>query len=105
MRVQPVDHGLLDPNNAAPVANNDFARVKSGDSIAIDVLANDRDPEGRPLTLDALFSERGHVVINEQGKAVYFADPGFVGTDTFYYWAQDDQGNFTKAQVTVTVEI
>lgn len=105
VRVQPVDHGLLDPNNAAPVANNDFARVKSGDSIVIDVLANDRDPEGRPLTLDALFSERGHVVINEQGKAVYFADPGFVGTDTFYYWAQDDQGNFTKAQVTVTVEI
>ncbi|NWG71974.1 MAG: cadherin-like domain-containing protein [Parvularculaceae bacterium] len=105
VRVQPVDHGLLDLNNAAPIVGGDAARVKSGESVVIDVLANDRDPEGRPLTLDALFSERGHVVINEQGKAVYFADPGFAGTDTFYYWAQDDQGNFAKAQVTVTVEI
>ena len=49
------------------------------------------------------FSGRGHVVANKDGTLTYFADPGFVGEDTFYYWAQDDQGNFTRAQVTVTV--
>ena len=100
-----VDHGLLDFNNSAPVAVDDRAVVKSGGSVVIDVIANDRDPEGDPISLDALFSEHGHVVKSDDGKAVYFADPGFVGEDTFYYWAQDDQGNFTKAQVTVTVEI
>ena len=100
-----IDHGVLDLDNVGPIAANDAASVRAGSSVVIDVIANDRDPEGDPISLDAIFSERGHVVKTDDGKVAYFADPGFVGEDTFFYWAQDDQGNFTKAQVTVTVEI
>ena len=28
---------------------------------------------------------------------------GFVGTDKFYYWATDHNGNFTRASVAVDV--
>lgn len=104
-RITPVYHGVLDPANSAPVAADDTASARPGERVVIDVLANDFDPEGRTLVLDSLFSERGHVVANDDGTVSYFADPGFEGADVFYYWAQDDSGNFTKAQVTVTVEI
>jgi hypothetical protein len=71
----------------------------------IDVLANDSDESGY-LKLDALAgADHGHVVLGKDGKVTYFADPDFQGQDTFFYWATDDQGNFTKAQVTVTIEI
>lgn len=105
VRVAPVDHGVLDLSNQGPITGADAATARSGQSIVIDVLANDRDPEGDAISLDAIFSDRGHVVANDDGTVTYFADPGFTGTDTFYYWAQDDQGNFTKTPVTVTVEI
>lgn len=105
VRVAPVDHGLLDLSNLGPITGADSATVKSGQSVVIDVLANDRDPEGDAISLDAIVSERGHVVANNDGTVTYFADPGFTGTDTFFYWAEDDQGNFTKTPVTVTVEI
>lgn len=103
-RPVPVDNGLLDLSNTGPVTGADFATVKSGHSVVIDVLANDRDPEGDPIHLDEIFSTSGHVVKNDDGTVTYFADPGFAGEDSFYYWAQDDQGNFTKQIVTVTVD-
>ncbi len=104
-RVEPLYHGVLDPNNADPIASADHAIVKAGTAAVIDVLANDRDPEGDALLLDAIWSDHGHVIAGPDGKVSYFADPDFEGEDSFYYWTQDDSGNFAKAQVTVTVEI
>ena len=104
VRVAPEFHGLYDPDNLAPVAGEDAAEVEAGHSIVIDVLANDHDPEGADVDLDAVWSQHGRIVQNDDGTVTYFADPGFSGVDTFFYWASDDQGNFTKAQVTVTVD-
>lgn len=103
-RITPTYNGLLDQNSQAPIAVDDVARVKSGQAVIIDVLANDRDPDGDAIKLDGLFSQSGHVVANKDGTVTYFADPNFVGADTFHYFVQDSNGDITKAQVTVTVD-
>ncbi len=99
------DNGLLDLSSRAPVAVDDVASVRAGEAVTIDVLANDRDPDGDKISLDGLFSEHGRVVAGDDGRVTYFADPGFSGEDTFYYFVQDTNGAITKAEVTVTVDI
>lgn len=99
------DNGVLNSASRAPTAGADFASVGAGEAVTIDVLANDRDPDGDRIRLDGLFSEQGRVVANDDGTVTYFADPGFSGADTFYYFVQDANGDVSKAEVTVTVEI
>lgn len=105
IRVTPEYHGVLDPNDLSPVAHDDYVHVKAGHSIVIDVLANDFDPEGHDIDLDGLQLGYGTAVENDDNTVTYFADPSQKGTDTFYYWVQDDQGNFTKAAVHVTIDV
>lgn len=100
-----VDNGLLNASSRAPVAGADFASVRAGDAVVIDVLANDYDPDGDKIRLDGLFSDHGRVVANGDGTVTYFADPGFAGDDSFYYFVQDSNGDITKAEVVVTVDI
>lgn len=99
------DNGLLNDASRAPVAGADFASVAAGEAVTINVLANDIDPDGDRIRLDGLFSDNGRVVANNDGTVTYFADPGFSGPDTFHYFVQDANGDITKAEVTVTVEI
>ncbi|MEO1243152.1 MAG: cadherin-like domain-containing protein [Pseudomonadota bacterium] len=105
-RVDPVYHGVLDLDSAAPVARTDFASVLENGSIDINVLANDFDPDGDPVSIDGLVqAAHGRVHENENGTLTYTPDPNYVGTDEFWYWVEDDNGNFAKASVQVTVEI
>lgn len=103
-RITPAYNGVLNENSLAPTAQDDFATVTQGHSVVIDLLANDSDPDGDAIKLDGLFSQHGHVVDNGDGTVTYFAAPNFVGDDVFYYFVQDDNGDITKAQVTVTVD-
>lgn len=104
-RVTPTYNGVLNEASQAPVAADDAAHVAAGKSVVIDVLANDKDPDGDKIMLDGLFSQHGRVVMNDDGTVTYFADGKFSGEDTFYYFVQDSNGDITKGQVTVTVEI
>lgn len=104
-RITPSYNGVLDQSSKAPVAVDDAAHVQQGKSVIIDLLANDSDPDGDAIHLDGVFSQHGHVVANKDGTVTYFADSNFTGDDTFYYWVQDSNGDMTKAQVTVTVDI
>jgi hypothetical protein len=104
-RITPVDHGILNQNSRAPVAQDDVAHATQGNSVVIDLLANDRDPDGDAIHVDGIFSQHGHVVDNKDGSVTYFADPSFQGDDVFYYFVQDTNGDITKAQVTVTVDV
>ncbi len=102
----PVYHGVLDVNSAAPVAVHDQdAIVSSGSSVIIDVLANDFDPDGDAIAVDGFaHPTNGRVDLNADGTVTYTPDPNFVGMDEFWYWVEDDNGNFAKAEVYVTVE-
>lgn len=97
-----VDRGLRNADNRPPTARDDAAQVAPGAEIDIDVVANDSDPDGDPVRLSAVFSKSGHVVKTAAGKVRYFADIDFQGTDEFWYWAEDDQGGYSKARATVT---
>ncbi len=103
--VSVADNGVLDLSSRAPIAVDDAASVRAGAALTIDVLSNDSDPDGDKITLDGLFSDFGRVVANDDGTVTYFADAGFSGDDVFYYFVQDTNGDITKAQVTVTVDI
>ncbi len=90
--------------NQAPLAANDLAETDQDLSIAIDVLANDSDPDGDALTLGAIVQPlNGMVVVNSAGELIYSPTAGFFGADTFTYEATDPDGAADAATVSVTV--
>lgn len=92
--IRPVD----DP----PVARPDSA-VADGGPVTIDVLANDTDPDGDPLALDAVGTAGSGTTTIAGNTVVYTPDPGFEGTDTFAYGVCDPSGACASATVTVSV--
>ncbi len=106
VRTDPPYNGVLDLSNVAPNAGDDFASVKQNSSVILDVLANDSDPDGDPLAVDGLRHPKyGLLIDNQDGTLTYTPDPNYVGADEFWYWVEDDAGNFSKAHVQLTVEI
>ena len=90
--------------NPPPVAANDSATTAEDTPIAaINVLGNDRDPDGDPLTVTAATASNGTVSINPDGTLRYVPNPNFNGTDTIRYTISDGQGGTATATVTVTV--
>lgn len=92
--------------NQAPTGVADAATTDQDIAVVIDVIANDTDPEGQPLTV-ATFdptSVAGHTVSCTGSDCTYTPTGGYFGTDTFTYTATDNAGNATAATtVTVTV--
>jgi hypothetical protein len=89
--------------NEAPIAADDLATVVAGDSTLIDVIANDIDPEGEPLLLQALGTAANGSVSIEDGMIRYRPDALFSGSDSFSYTIVDSAGNTAVASVSVTV--
>ncbi|MFC1547207.1 Ig-like domain-containing protein [Candidatus Neomarinimicrobiota bacterium] len=89
--------------NDAPVAGNDVAETQEDTPITIDVLANDSDVDGDPLTIQNVTQANGIVHINPDGTLAYEPTPNFSGLDDFYYTVLDGNGGQATATVTVTV--
>lgn len=94
-----------DGANRAPVATNDTASATRGQTITINVLSNDTDPDGDDLDLATVNSASGSTATPasiENGTVTYIA-PSAAGTYRFDYTATD--GSLTDvATVTVTVQ-
>ena len=90
--------------NRPPVANDNRFTVESDSrDNALDVLANDSDPDGDPLTIvDVTSPGNGSAVISGD-VILYTPAAGFVGTDSFSYTIDDGAGG--QATATVTVEV
>jgi hypothetical protein len=95
--------------NDAPVLTDDTATVEQGESVLIDVLANDsagpgediadlvlQDPETTITTVN------GGTAIISNGEISYTAAAGYSGTDSFSYTVADG-GLTASATVVVTV--
>ncbi|MFC1759671.1 Ig-like domain-containing protein, partial [Planctomycetota bacterium] len=105
-----VDESLV---NYVPEAEDDQFQVVRGEATLLDVLANDTDPEGRPLTIsqighpdhdtDVGNPHFGRVEVVD-GKILYTPNEYFTGTDRFVYYATDDAGNQTR-RGTVSVQV
>ena len=92
--------------NNDPVAVDDFATTDEGTPVTIDVLANDSDPDGDPLTVsdhDSSTAWRGTVDCATTGPCTYTPPAAFSGTDTFTYTASD--GRTGTCTATVTIEV
>ncbi len=90
------------PRNNPPVAQTDSSTVTMGTKVTINVLANDSDPDGDPLTLVGVTqASHGKVTISANNTLTYTPRENFVGTDMFSYTISDGRGGTATATVTV----
>jgi len=76
--------------NSAPVAQTDRVEVSSKDSVSINVLANDSDPEGDKLTITSVTQgSKGAVRMTSDGQLIYTPAKNFKGSDSFSYTISD----------------
>jgi len=93
--------------NQPPVALNDSYSVAVDGTLNVPspgVLSNDSDGDSDQLTA-ILVSDVSHgsLTLNSNGSFTYTPDPGYTGTDSFTYRANDGQDNSNTATVTITV--
>lgn len=87
-----------------PCATDDVARTIEGQSVTIDVLANDVPGDnGGTLSIAAFDDRNGAIKNNGDGTLTYTPPEGFTGEDTFGYTITDGT-NRDVGTVTVTVE-
>jgi Ca2+-binding RTX toxin-like protein len=97
--------------NTPPTATDDTPTTDEDTPLIINVLANDSDPQGDPLTLSlATLPTKGIATLNNNGTPnnpsddtiTYTPNPNFNGTDTFTYTLSDGIET-TTATVTITI--
>ena len=93
--------------NEPPVAGDDHGQTKQGVPTVIDVLINDKDPDGE-LDKSTLHIEKngskGTATFDADGKLIYTPKPGATGQDTITYTVKDKDGSISNT-ATVTIDI
>jgi uncharacterized repeat protein (TIGR01451 family) len=95
------------PPNNAPDAVDDVFTMEQGTSLTlslVDILSNDSDPDGDPLTIVAstLFTV-GISVVNPDGTGTYTPPADFAGTVTATYTISDGNGGTDTATISIIV--
>ncbi|MGH2463943.1 MAG: Ig-like domain-containing protein, partial [Candidatus Limnocylindrales bacterium] len=101
------DTATLTVGNNPPVASDDSATVdENSGSSAIDVLANDGDPDPDTLAVTAVGNPpHGTATVDALGVGVHYTpDPTYSGADSFSYTISDGHGGTDSATVNVTVD-
>jgi CshA-type fibril repeat protein len=93
----------VNPVNDPPVAVDDVATTPEDTPVTLNVLGNDTDVDGDPLTVTGATSPDGQVTINPDGTVTFTPDPDFNGTTTVTYTISDGRGGTATATVTLTV--
>jgi hypothetical protein len=89
--------------NMPPVAVDDEISVRAGRVAAIQVLANDSDPNADPLTVSSVTQAGKGAVSAAAGVVTYLPFAGACGPDSLGYTVSDGRGGFTTAVVSVNV--
>ncbi|MFO7690675.1 MAG: Ig-like domain-containing protein [Cryobacterium sp.] len=90
----------------APLAEPDIASVRVGEVIDIPVLANDRHPDGAPLTLAATLTvglDPGSGLLFTSGSVLRYLAPDVPGNFTAVYRVEAPDGQFANAEVRIAV--
>jgi len=87
----------------SPRPRNDRATVAEDNSVLVDVLANDVDPDGGSLSLGTLGDPEHGTLAAESGQVRYTPDPDYCGADTASYAVTSGGGSATGTiELTVT---
>ena len=92
------------PDNRPPTAVDDTATLGVNQSVLIDVLANDSDPDGDALTVVEVTVARNGQAALEGGRIRYAPNANFGGVDSFEYTIEDTSGARATARVRITIE-
>ena len=105
--VTPTMTFVVQDANCAPVAGDDSYTTGQGTQLTVaapGVLANDTDADADELAaIQQSPASNGTAVLDGNGSFTYTPDAGFVGTDSFTYWATDGLAHSDVATVTITV--
>ncbi|MDJ0756141.1 MAG: tandem-95 repeat protein [Ardenticatenaceae bacterium] len=94
------------PINDPPVAVDDAETTVQNQAVIVDVLANDNDVDGDPLTVMGVTQGSGGTAnILSDGRIEFVPNPGFLGITTFTYTVVDGRGGSDTAVVTITVNL
>ncbi len=100
----PAPMAQLSNSNKLPVAIDDALSVlRDSGPVTVDVLANDFDPEGQPLTLISATAALGTAVAETDDTVTYTPPSGLTGFDTVVYTIADDLGQTRSGQINVTI--
>ncbi len=89
--------------NRAPDAVDDSVTTEEDTPVTINVLANDSDPDGDPLTITNNTQPAKGTVSCTATQCTYMPNANFFGTDTFSYTLSDGNGSTDTATVTITI--
>lgn len=89
--------------NQPPVAVDEQITTRINTPVLIDVLNNDSDPEGDPLTLESVTEPQNGIAEIQDNQVFYTPGMNFTGVDLFNYVVNDGQGRRDTAAVTVNV--
>jgi gliding motility-associated-like protein len=92
------------PVNDPPIAVDDSTGTDPNTLVVIDILGNDGDPNGDPLSVSEANAANGNVTINNDGSLSYTPNEDFCGVDTITYTVCDPQPLCDQAIVLVTIE-
>ncbi|NIY77713.1 tandem-95 repeat protein [Thalassospira sp. HF15] len=93
--------------NDAPIAENDGFVVEVDSTGTFNLLSNDSDIDGDPLTVtpSSYVTAQGvAIAVNSDGSFSYSAPEGFSGTDSFTYEISDGQGGMSTAVASIEVD-
>ena len=95
----------VSPVNDDPAARDDAFSLMQGGSIALSVLANDRDVDGDELMVAEIITGPAHgtVHINSNGTITYTPHSTFAGRDAFEYSISDGHGGISQASAVINV--
>jgi gliding motility-associated-like protein len=99
---------IIASQNDPPVARDDINVTFKNMAVNGNVLTNDSDPDGDPLTLNTtpvVTPANGTVVINPDGTYTYTPNSTFAGTDSFVYQICDNGTPSMCDQATVTIKV
>lgn len=96
--------GVVPPEPGGPSAINDAVQILEDEASLVNVLNNDSDGQGSPITISAVDAPaQGSAVI--EGNAIRYTPlPGFAGVDSFRYTIHNDINKTATANVFVTVQ-
>lgn len=101
--------GFLGQLNDPPIPGTDLlhrpARLSTKTPLA-SLIANDSDPEGGPLTLQAIdaLSEAGGSVTSDPDWLLFEPDAADAPSDAFHYLVADAEGDLARVRVEVSTQ-